>query len=171
MKKKILLGALVACFASPNLYAATCSDTGTDDYDDQCTVDMQLDIPKFAVIAVSTDLSVTWDGTSTGTSTDSVDICVGTNGDSGVNVTASSANTPNWNVSDGTTDVPYTLTLAGGSLTDGSEALAAATVTNLACAATDITLELGFDNTVLATTPTDGATSFTDTVTLTVSPQ
>ena len=180
MKKTMLIGALVASFASTNLYAATCTDTAVplDGYDDQCTAQMRLDIPKFAVVAFpaaggtgGSDLSVTWDGSATtGTVTNTINICVGTNSGTGVNVTASSANlAAPFNVNDGTTDVAYTLTLNGGSLLDGGETIAAAAATDLACSVSNIPLQLGFDNATLATTPTDGA-PFTDVVTITVSP-
>lgn len=178
MKKIMLIGALVACFASGNLYAATCTDTGTDGYDDDCDAQMRLDIPTFAVIAFpaaggtgGSDLSVTWDGSTAGTATDSINICIGTNGTTAVDVTASSANAVPWNVNDGTTDVPYTLTLDGNDLTDGVEVIANVDATDLACTVSDIPLVLGFSNATLSTTPTDGATPFTDTVTITVAPQ
>jgi hypothetical protein len=180
MKKILLIGALAASFASANLYAATCSDTGTDGYDDSCDATMRLDIPVFAVVqfpaaggAGGSDLAVAWDGSSTaGTVTDFINICIGTNSGTGVDVTASSGNggAP-FNVTDGTTDVAYTLTLDGNDLTDGAESIAAADASDLLCSVSDIPLELGFDNAVLATTPTDGTTPFTDVVTITVAPQ
>ena len=47
----MLFGALIALFASSNLYAATCTDTGgVDGYDDDCDAVMRLEIPIFAVI-------------------------------------------------------------------------------------------------------------------------
>ena len=80
MKKVMLIGALVVFFASGNLYAATCTDTGTDGYDDDCDATMRLDIPTFAIIAFpaasgtgGSDLSVTWDGSTAGTATSSID--------------------------------------------------------------------------------------------------
>ena len=180
MKKVILIGALAASFVSSHLYAATCTDTGADGYNDSCDAQMRLDIPKFAIIAFpaaggtgGSDLSVAWDGSSTaGTATDSINICVGTNSGTGVDVTATSANggAP-FNVNDGTTNVAYTLTLDGNDLTDGAETISAANATDLVCSVSDIPLELGFSNATLATTPTDGTTPFTDTVTITVAPQ
>jgi hypothetical protein len=177
MKKAMLIGALVACFASSNLYAATCLDNGTDGYDDECDAEMRLDIPVFAILefpaaggAGGSDLNVVWDGSTAGNSTDSINICIGTNGSNDVAVTASSANATSFNVNDGTTDVPYTLTLDGGDLTDGTETIANADTDDLACTATDIPLVLGFSNATLATTLTDGTTPFTDDVTITVAP-
>ena len=176
----MLFGALIALFASSNLYAATCTDTASpaDGYADDCDAVMRLEIPIFAVIefpaaggAGGSDLAVAWDGSATaGTVTDSINICIGTNSGTGVNVTATSANTTDFNVTDGTTNVAYTLTLDGNSLTDGSETIAAADATDLVCSVSDIPLELGFSNATLATTPTDGTTPFTDTVTITVAP-
>jgi hypothetical protein len=179
MKKVMLMGALIAFFASGNLYAATCTDSGTDGYNDDCDAQMRLDIPNFAIIQFpvaggtgGSDLSVAWDGSSTtGTVTDTINLCIGTNSGTGVAVTAVSANATSFNVNDGTTDVPYTLTLDGNDLTDGAETIAAADATDLACTVSDIPLVLGFNNATLATTPTDGTTPFTDTVTITVAPQ
>ena len=178
MKKKLLLGAIVACFASPNIYAATCTDSGTDGYTDDCDATMRLDLTTYAVIQFpaaggngGSDLNVVWDGSTAGNSTDSINICIGTNGTTDVDVTATSANATAWNVNDGTTDVPYTLTLDGNDLTDGAEVIANADATDLACTVSDIPLELGFSNATLATTPTDGTTPFTDVVTITVAPQ
>jgi hypothetical protein len=179
MKKVLLIGALVASFSSANLYAATCTDSAApaDGYDDSCLATMQLDIPSFAVIqfppTTGADLAVAWDGSTTaGDSTDSIDICIGTNSGAGVNVTAASGNggTP-FNVTDGPTNVAYTLTLNGGDLTDGSELITAADATDLVCTPPLIPLVLGFSNATLATTPTDGVTAFQDTVTITVAPQ
>ena len=178
MKKIMLFGALIALFASSNLYAATCIDNGADGYDDECDAIMRLDIPIFAVIefpaaggAGSYDLAVAWDGSTTaGTVTDSINIYIGTNSGTGVDVSATSANATAFNVNDGTTDVAYTLTLDGNDLTDGAETIAAADATDLVCTVSDIPLELGFSNATLATTPTDGLTPFTDTVTITVAP-
>jgi hypothetical protein len=180
MKKILLIGAVIASFFSCNLYAATCTDTGADGYDDDCDATMRLDIPVFAIIqfpaaggAGGSDLSVAWDGSSTvGTVTDTINICVGTNSGTGVDVTASSSNggAP-FNVTDGTTDVAYTLTLDGNDLTDGTESIAAADASDLVCSVSDIPLQLGFSNAVLAVTPTDGTTPFTDVVTITVAPQ
>lgn len=179
MKKVVLFGVLIALFASSNLYAAVCSDTGADGYDDDCDAVMRLDLPIFAVIqfpaaggAGGSDLAVAWDGSTTvGTALDTIQLCIGTNSGAGVDVTATSGNVPAFNVNDGTTDVPYTLTLDGNDLTDGAEIVAAADATDLVCTVSDIPLELGFNNATLATTPTDGATPFTDTVTITVAPQ
>ncbi|RLA11113.1 MAG: hypothetical protein DRQ59_10465 [Gammaproteobacteria bacterium] len=178
MKKVMLIGALIATFASSNLYAATCIDTGADGYDDDCDATMRLDIPTFAVIAFpaaggtgGSDLSVTWDGSTAGTATDSINICIGSNSDTGVDVTATSANATSFSVNDGTTDVAYTLTLDGNDLTDGAESIAAADATDLLCTVSDIPLALGFSNATLAGTPTDGTTPFTDVVTITVAPQ
>jgi hypothetical protein len=178
MKKVMLFGALFALFASSNLYAATCSDTGTDGYNDQCDAGMQLDIPRFAVIAFPTtgtpDLSVAWDGSATtGQATDSINICIGTNGSTDIDVTASSANLADpFNVTDGTTPVPYTLDLNTGLIlsTGATVVLPNADTEDLLCAVLNIPLELGFDNSILAATLTNG-TPFTDTVTITVAPQ
>ncbi len=115
------------------------------------------------------DLSVTWDGSTAGTSTDTINICVGTDSSLGVDVVATSTNS--FQVTDGTTPVPYTLSLDGDDITDGSSSITAANATDLLCAASDIPLELGFSNATLATTPTDGVTPFLDQVTLTVTPQ
>ena len=117
MKKVMLFGALIALFASSNLYAATCTDTAApgDGYDDSCAADMQLDIPNFAIITFPTaggtdgfDLSVAWDGSTTsGFATNSINICIGTNGSTDINVTASAAKGVNpVNVTDGSTPVP-----------------------------------------------------------------
>jgi hypothetical protein len=115
------------------------------------------------------DLSVTWDGSTAGNSTDSIDICVGTDSSSGVDVVVTSANS--FQVTDGTTPVSYTLTLDGDDITDGSSSISAADATDLLCTVSDIPLEIGFANATIATTPTDGVTPFLDTVTLTVTPQ
>jgi hypothetical protein len=116
------------------------------------------------------DLSVSWDGASTaGTSTDSINICVGTDSSSGVDVLVSSANA--FQVTDGSTAVPYSLTLDGDDITDGVTFISAASATDLLCTVSDIPLEIGFSNATLATTPTDGATPFLDQVTITVTPQ
>lgn len=115
------------------------------------------------------DLSVTWDGSIAGTSTDSIDICVGTDSSTGVDVVVSSSNA--FQVTDGTTSVPYTLTLDGDDITDGVSSINAADATDLLCTVADIPLELGFSNATLATTPTDGVTPFLDQVTITVTPQ
>jgi hypothetical protein len=116
------------------------------------------------------DLSVTWDGASTvGTFTDSINICVGTDSSSGVDVVVTSANS--FQVTDGTTPVPYTLTLDGDDVTDGSSFVSAVDATDLLCTVSDIPLEIGFSNATLATTPTDGVTPFLDQVTITVTPQ
>ncbi len=177
MKKVMLIGALIAIFANSNLYAATCTDTGADGFDDDCDATMRLDIPTFAILefpaanANGSDLNVVWDGTTAGNSTDSINICIGTNSDTGVDVTATSANATSFNVNDGTTDVAYTLTLDGSDLTDGVESIAAADATDLVCTVSDIPLVLGFSNATLAATPTDGTTPFTDVVTITVAPQ
>ena len=120
--------------------------------------------------AGGSDLSVAWDGASTaGTSTDSINICVGTDSSLGVNVVVTSTNS--FQVTDGTTPVPYTLSLNGDDVTDGSASISAGDATDLLCAVSDIPLELGFSNATLATTPTDGVTPFLDQVTLTVTPQ
>jgi hypothetical protein len=177
MKKVMLFGALIALFASSNLYAASCSDTDTDGYDDACDAEMRLDLPQFVIIEFpgavglgTSDLNVVWDGTAA-TLTDSIDICIGTNSDTGVDVSASSTNAVPWNVNDGTTDVPYTLTLDGADLTDGgTDTIVAADVQDLACTVSDLPLELGFTQAALEATPTDGTTHFTDIVTITVSP-
>ena len=115
------------------------------------------------------DLSVTWDGSTAGTSIDSVNICVGTDSSSGVDVVVSSTNA--FQVTDGITAVPYTLTLDGDDITDGISSIAAADATDLLCTVSDIPLEIGFSNATLATTPTDGVTPFLDQVTITVTPQ
>jgi hypothetical protein len=120
--------------------------------------------------AGGSDLSVAWDGASTaGTSTDSINICVGTDSSLGVNVVVTSNNS--FQVTDGTTPVPYTLTLNGDDITDGSAFISAGDATDLLCGVSDIPFELGFSNATLATTPTDGVTPFLDQVTLTVTPQ
>jgi hypothetical protein len=143
------------------------------------TLNITVTIPvvNAAIVAFPTasgaggsDLSVTWDGASTaGTSTDSINICVGTDSSSGVDVVVSSANF--FQVSDGTTLVPYTLTLNGDDITDGVSFISAANATDLLCSVSDIPLEIGFSNATLATTPTDGVTPFLDQVTITVTPQ
>ncbi len=115
------------------------------------------------------DLSVTWDGSTAGTSTDSINICVGTDSSTGVDVVVTSTNS--FQVTDGTTPVSYTLTLDGDDITDGSSSISAADAADLLCTVSDIPLEIGFSNATLATTPTDGVTPFLDQVTLTVTPQ
>ena len=116
------------------------------------------------------DLSVTWDGSSTsGTSTDSINICVGTDSSSGTDVVVTS--THGFQVTDGTNSVPYTLSLDGDDITDGLASISAADATDLLCSVSDIPLEIGFSNATLATTATDGITPFLDQVTLTVTPQ
>lgn len=176
MKKVFLIGALVASFSCTGVYAATCIDTGADGYDDQCDAQMRLDLPVFAIVefpvanANGSDLNVVWDGNPAGTSVDSINICIGTNGTTDIDVTANSVN--GFNVTDGTTPVPYTLDLNTTlDLTAGPVVLANADADDLACTATNIPLALGFDNSVLAVTPTDGTTPFTDVVTITVAPQ
>lgn len=120
--------------------------------------------------AGGSDLSVTWDGASTaGFATDTINICVGTDSTSGVDVVVNSANA--FQVTDGTTAVAYSLTLNGDDVTDGVAFISAATATDLLCTVSDIPLELGFANATLATTPTDGVTPFLDQVTITVTPQ
>ena len=119
--------------------------------------------------AGGSDLSVTWDGSTAGTSTDSINICVGTDSSIGVGVVVTSTNS--FQVTDGTTPVPYTLSLDGDDITDGNSSISAANATDLLCAVSDIPLEIGFSNATLATTPTDGVTPFLDQVTLTVTPQ
>ena len=74
-------------------------------------------------------------------------------------------------MNDGTTSVPYTLTLNGDDVTDGNASISAADATDLLCSVSDIPLVLEFSNATLATTPTDGVTPFLDQVTFTVSPQ
>ena len=115
------------------------------------------------------DLSVTWDGSIAGTSIDTINICVGTDSTSGVDVLVTSTNS--FQVNDGTTSVPYTLTLNGDDVTDGNASISAADATDLLCSVSDIPLVLEFSNATLATTPTDGVTPFLDQVTFTVSPQ
>jgi hypothetical protein len=179
MKKVMLFGALVALFASSNLYAATCDnlDTPGDDYNDTCDVELQLEIPKLAVIQFpppggndGSDLNVVWDGTATGPLTDSINICIGTNGDAGVSLTTTSANTTAFNVKQGTTNIAYTLTLDGNDLTTGPVDVADADTDNLTCANTTLPLALGFALADLQTADTDG-TAFTDTVTMVVEPK
>ena len=146
---------------------------------DLATLNISVTIPvlNYAIIAFpiasgagGSDLSVTWDGASTaGTSTDSINICVGTDSSIGVAVAVTSTNS--FQVTDGTTPVPYTLSLDGDDITDGSSSISAADATDLLCAVSDIPLEIGFSNATLATTPTDGVTAFLDQVTLTVTPQ
>lgn len=120
--------------------------------------------------AGGSDLAVTWDGASTaGTSTDSINVCVGTDSSAGVDVVITSANA--FQVTDGTTPVPYTLTLNGDDVTDGNSFVGAVDATDLLCTVSDIPLEIGFSNATLATTPTDGVTPFRDQVTITVTPQ
>jgi hypothetical protein len=146
---------------------------------DLATLNISVTIPEInsAIIEFppasgtgGSDLSVTWDGSSTaGTSTDSINICVGTDSSIGVDVLVSSTNA--FQVTDGITAVPYTLTLNGDDITDGVSSISAASATDLLCSAWNIPLEIGFANATLATTPTDGATPFLDQVTLTVTPQ
>jgi hypothetical protein len=146
---------------------------------DLATMSISVTIPEInaAIIAFpsasgagGSDLSVAWDGASTaGTSTDSINICVGTDSSLGVNVVVTSNNS--FQVTDGTTPVPYTLTLNGDDITDGSAFISAGDATDLLCGVSDIPFELGFSNATLATTPTDGVTPFLDQVTLTVTPQ
>ena len=146
---------------------------------DLATLSISVTIPVLnsAIIAFpsasgagGSDLSVAWDGASTaGTSTDSINICVGTDSSLGVNVVVTSNNS--FQVTDGTTPVPYTLTLNGDDITDGSAFISAGDATDLLCGVSDIPFELGFSNATLATTPTDGVTPFLDQVTLTVTPQ
>ncbi len=175
MKKVMLFGALIALFASSNLYAATCTDTGTDGYDDDCDAEMRLDLPLFAIIEFpaagglgTSDLNVVWDGTAT-TITDSINICIGTNGDADIDILAVSGNS--FNVNDGTTDVAYSLDLNTTlDLTTGAVVLANVDADDLACTATDIPLVLGFTQAALEATPTTGL-PFTDLVTITVAPQ
>lgn len=141
------------------------------------TITVTIPVLDAAIIAFpsasgagGSDLSVTWDGASTvGTSTDSINICVGTDSSTGVDVNITSTNS--FQVTDGTTTVSYTLTLDGDDITDGSSSVSAANATDLLCSVSDIPLEMGFANATLATTPTDGTTPFLDQVTLTVSPQ
>ena len=184
MKKVLLIGALIASFSSANLYAATCTDTGTDGYNDSCDATMQLNLPTFAIIqfpaatgADGSDLSVLWDGTATGDSTASRNICIGTNSTANIDVTAASNN--GFQVNDGgTTNVAYTLTLNLATPLDLSNSGAGGTVVllnadadDLSCTNSDIELLLSFSNPTLATIPTDGTTSLTDVVTITVAPQ
>ena len=146
---------------------------------DLTTLSISVTIPALnaAIIAFpsasgagGSDLSVTWDGASTvGTSTDSINICVGTDSSIGVDVVITSTNS--FQVTDGTTPVPYTLSLDGDDITDGSSSISAGAATDLLCTVSDIPLEIGFSNATLATTPTDGVTPFLDQVTLTVAPQ
>lgn len=146
---------------------------------DLATLNISVTIPELnaAIIAFpsasgagGSDLSVAWDGASTaGTSTDSINICVGTDSSLGVNVVVTSTNS--FQVTDGTTPVSYALSLNGDDVTDGSASISAGDATDLLCAVSDIPLELGFSNATLATTPTDGVTPFLDQVTLTVTPQ
>jgi hypothetical protein len=172
MKKVMLFGALIALFASSNLYAATCTDSGSDGYTDDCDAVMQLDIPLLAVIqfpaTAGSDLTVSWDGTAA-TLTDSINICIGTNGGGTIDITAASTN--GFNVTDGSTHVPYSLDLNSGlDLNTGAVVLLNADADDLACTASDIPLELAFTQAALQAATTTGA-AFTDTVTITVSPQ
>lgn len=175
MKKVMMFGVLMALFASSNLYAATCTDTGADGYDDQCAAGMRLDLPLFAIIQFpaagglgGSDLNVVWDGTAA-TTTDSINICIGTNGNSDIDITANSAN--GFTVTDGAANVPYSLDLNTTlDLTTGAVVLANAAADDLACTATNIPLDLGFTQAALQAAPTTGA-FFTDTVTITVAPQ
>ena len=175
MKKVMLFGALIALFASSNLYAATCTDTAADGYTDDCDAIMRLDLPIFAIIqfpggAGVDDLTVVWDGTNT-TLTDTIGICIGTNGAAGVDVDASSSNL--FNVTDTATDVPYALTLNGDALTLGTSVnIPVGTVDTLACAGPSIPLVLSFAQADLQAATTTGiAAPFRDTVTIVVAPQ
>jgi hypothetical protein len=175
MKKIMLFGALIALFASSNLYAATCTDTGADGYDDDCDAIMRLDLPIFAIIefpggAGVDDLTVLWDGTA-GTLTDSINICIGTNGDADIDIDTTSVN--NFEVTDGANTVPYALNLNTTlDLTSGSTVvLANAVADDLTCTATNIPLTLAFTEAALQAAITDGTTPFRDTVTITVAPQ
>ena len=145
---------------------------------DLATLSISVTIPVLnaAIIAFpiasgagGSDLSVTWDGSTAGTSTDSINICVGTDSSIGVGVVVTSTNS--FQVTDGTTPVPYTLSLDGDDITDGSSSISAGSATDLLCTVSDIPLQIGFSNATLATTPTDGVTPFLDQVTLTVTPQ
>jgi hypothetical protein len=177
MKKVMLFGVLIALFASSNLYAASCTNTDTpgDSYDDTCDVELQLEIPKFAVIQFPTadgndgsDLNVVWDGTAA-TLTDSIDICIGTNGDVGVSVTTSSANS--FTVVDVALEaVSYTLNLNTVDLTSGPVVVAKIDTDDLTCTTKTLPLALGFTLADLQAADTDG-TPFTDTVTMLVAPQ
>jgi hypothetical protein len=178
MKKVMLFGALIALFASSNLYAETCTDTTPDAYNDSCEAIMRLDIPIFATITFPSgagsgadDLFVNWDGTSTSL-TDSINICIGTNGNTDIDIDTTSVNS--FEVVSGAETVPYSLILKASSdldLTDGTtQALANADADNLACIAKTIPLELAFTQAnLLAANATAG--SFRDTVTITVAPQ
>lgn len=175
MKNIMLFGAFIALFASSNLYAATCIDNGADGYNDECDAIMRLDLPIFAIIefpggAGVDDLNVVWDGTAASV-TDSINICIGTNGNTDIDITAVSANAAPFNVNDGATDVPYTLDLNNGlSLNSGAVVLPNADADDLACTATDIPLELAFTQATLEAAASTGA-PFRDTVTITVAPQ
>jgi hypothetical protein len=175
MKKVMLFGALIALFASSNLYAATCTDSGSDGYTDDCDAIMRLDLPIFAIIefpggAGVDDLTVLWDGTA-GTLTDSINICIGTNGDADIDIDTTSVN--NFEVTDGANTVPYALNLNTTlDLTSGSTVvLANAVADDLTCTATNIPLTLAFTEAALQAAITDGTTPFRDTVTITVAPQ
>jgi hypothetical protein len=175
MKKVMLFGAFIALFASSNLYAATCTDSGSDGYTDDCDAIMRLDLPIFAIIefpggAGVDDLTVLWDGTA-GTLTDSINICIGTNGDADIDIDTTSVN--NFEVTDGANTVPYALNLNTTlDLTSGSTVvLANAVADDLTCTATNIPLTLAFTEAALQAAITDGTTPFRDTVTITVAPQ
>ena len=174
MKKVMLFGAFIALFASSNLYAATCTDSGSDGYTDDCDAIMRLDLPIFAIIefpggAGVDDLTVLWDGTA-GTLTDSINICIGTNGDADIDIDTTSVN--NFEVTDGANTVPYALNLNTTlDLTSGSTVvLANAVADDLTCTATNIPLQLAFTRANLEAAASTG-TPFTDTVTITVAPQ
>ena len=138
---------------------------------------MRLDLPIFAIIqfpggAGVDDLTVVWDGTANATAlTDTIGICIGTNGAAGVDVDASSSNL--FNVTDTATDVPYALTLNGDALTLGTSVnIPVGTVDTLACAGPSIPLVLSFAQADLQAATTTGiAAPFRDTVTITVIPQ
>jgi hypothetical protein len=172
---------------STGVYTATIDVCGKAKRNNACPADPMADLATLTISVTipeinssviefppasgtgGSDLSVTWDGNAAGISTDSINICVGTDSSTGVNVLVSSTN--GFQVTDGTTAVPYTLTLDGDDVTDGVSSIASADATDLLCTVSDIPLELGFSNATLATTPTDGVTPFLDQVTITVTPQ
>jgi hypothetical protein len=177
MKKVMLFGALIALFASSNLYAATCTDSGSDGYTDDCDAIMRLDLPIFTVIEFplgpgADDLTVVWDGTAA-SATSFTDICIGTNGNTDIDIDTTSVNS--FEVVSGAETVPYSLILKASSdldLTDGTtQVLANGEADDLACNGPTIELELSFLQADLQAATTTGlATPFRDTVTIVVTP-